>query len=186
MKESNENPSLSCDEIEGLLIQRHFDEIAKNQSHLVEKHLKSCDRCRSYQKILSNLQESMQISTEDRLTPDPVIRENVIRRMKTVKAQQLNIFESIWQSVKGVFEYRVPVYQALFAVTLIALMFLGVRQLNLSTDRETPSPQGVVQLQMPISTEVRVIDNLEIVKKQKIGRSVGEDITLTRFIVSTR
>ena len=185
MEKSNENPSLNCDQIEGLLIQRHFDQITQDQSLLVEEHLKCCDRCRSYQKILSCLQESMQIGTEDRLVPDPAIRENVIRRMKTVKAQQSGIFENIWQSVKGVFEYRVPVYQALFAVTLIALIFLGVRQLNFSTYQEAPSSQGVVQLQMPISTEVSVIDNLEIVKQQKIGRSVGEDINLTRFIVST-
>jgi len=184
MKRSNDNPNMNCDEIEALLIQRHFDEITRDQSLLVEKHLKLCDRCRSYQKTLLSLQNSMQIGPGEKLSPDPAVRENVIRRMKTVKAQRLSILESIWQSVKGVFEYRVPVYQALFAVTLIALIFLGVRQINLPTDREYPSPQGVVQLQVPISTEVSVIDNLEIVKQQKIGCSVSEDVTLTRFIVS--
>jgi hypothetical protein len=185
MKISNENPSLNCDATEVLLIQRHFDEITKDKSLLVEEHLKSCDRCRSYQRTLSILQESMQIGTEERLVPHPAIRENVIRRMKTVKVQQSGIFDNIWQSVKGVFAYRVPVYQALFTVALIALIFLGVRQINLPTEREISSPEGVIQLQTPISTEVSVIDNLEIVRQQKIGRSVGDDITLTRFIVSS-
>lgn len=185
MKKLNENPNMKCDEIEGLLIQRHFDQITKDQSLLVEKHLKSCDRCRSYQKILSGLQESMTIGTKDKLVPDPAIRENVIRRMKTAKAQPSGIFESTWQSVKGMFEYRIPVYQALFTVALITLIFLGVRQMNFSTNQETPSPKNVIHLQMPLPNEVSVIDNLEIVKQQKIGRSVSEDIALMRFIVST-
>jgi hypothetical protein len=185
MKKSNENLNMKCDEIEGLLIQRHFDQITKDQSLLVEKHLKSCDRCRNYQKILSGLQESMTIGTKDKLVPDPAIRENVIRRMKTVKTQPANIFENTWQSAKRMFEYRVPVYQALFTVALITLIYLGIRQMNFSTNQEVPSPQNVIHLQVPIPTELSVIDNLEIVKQQKIGRSVSEDITLTRFIVST-
>jgi len=185
MKRSNENPNMNCNEIEALLIQRHFDEITRDQSLLVEKHLKSCGGCRSYQKTLLSLQNSMQIGPGEKLGPDPAIRQNIIGRMKTVRPQEPGIFVRGWHYIRGVFQYRVPVYQALFGVALIVLIFLGVRQLNFTTDRKYPSPQGVVQLQVPISTEVSVIDNLEIVKQQKIGRSVSEAITLTRFIVST-
>jgi len=185
MKRSNENPNMNCDGIEALLIQRHFDEITRDQSLLVEKHLKLCDRCRSYQKTLLSLQKSMQIGRGEKLGPDPAIRQNIIGRMKTVRPQEPGIFARGWHYIRSVFQYRVAVYQALFGVALIVLIFLGVRQLNFTTDREYPSPQGVVQLQVPLSTEVSVIDNLEIVKQQKIGRSVSEAITLTRFIVST-
>ena len=185
MKKSNEHPHIACDQIEGLLTQRHFDEITQDQSLLIEEHLKSCDKCRSYQKTLSGLQTSMQTTAEAKLAPDPAIRQNVIRRMKTAKALEAGILARGWQYIRNGFQYRIPVYQALFGVVLIALIFVGIRQLPLSAHREVPTTQGVIRLQMPVSTEVSVIDNLEIVKQQKIGRNVGEDTTLTRFIVST-
>jgi hypothetical protein len=185
MKKSNENPSVNCDEIERLLIQRHFDEITQNQSLLVEEHLKSCDQCRSYQKILLSLQESMQIDAEDKLAPDPAIRQNIVQRMKTVKAQETGIFASGWHYIRSIFEYRIPVYQALFGVVLIALIFFAVKQYSSSTNQGPSEPRDLAHIETPLPAQMSVIDNLEIVKQQKIGRSVGEDITLTRFIVST-
>lgn len=185
MKNLNKTPHLDCDEIERLLINKNFGELTTDENLLVEDHLKSCGRCRSYQKTLLSLQNSMQMGPGEKLGPDPAIRQNIIGRMKTVRPQKPGIFVRGWHYIRVVFQYRVPVYQALFGVALIVLIFLGVRQLNFTTDRKYPSPQGVVQLQVPISTEVSVIDNLEIVKQQKIGRSVSEAITLTRFIVST-
>jgi hypothetical protein len=185
MKKSNEKPSVNCDKTEGLLIQKHFDKIRPDQSLSVEEHLKSCERCRSYQKTLSGLQTSMQIAAEDKLAPDPAIRQNIIRRIKTVRAEEAGILARGWQYIRSGFQYRIPVYQALFGAVLIALIFFGVRQLPFSPGQEGPAWQGVARLQMPVSTEMSVIDNLEIVRQQKIGRNVKEDSTLTRFIVST-
>ncbi|KPL01284.1 MAG: hypothetical protein AMJ91_00580 [candidate division Zixibacteria bacterium SM23_73_3] len=185
MKKSNENPSLNCDEIEGLLIQGHFDKITQDQSLLVEEHLESCDRCRSYQKTLSGLQNSMQIDVGDKLTPDTDIRETIIQRMKTVKAQETGIFRSTWQYIRNVFEYRIPVYQPLLGGVLVLLIFFAVRELSFAPDPKSSKLQTFTQVETPILSQMSVIDNLEIIEAQKIGRSVREDTTLTRFIVST-
>jgi anti-sigma factor RsiW len=185
MKKSNENPSLNCDDVEQLLIKRIFDELSQDENLLAEKHLKSCDRCRSYQKTLLNLQNSMRVGVGEKVTPDPVIRENIIRQMKALRPEKAGIRRTSWQYVRNVFEYRIPVYQVLSGLVLIALIFLGVKQLSFSPDQETTEPQSLARIEASLPAQMSVIDNLEIIEQQKIGRNVKEDTTLTRFIVTT-
>lgn len=185
MKKSNENPHTNCDDVERLLIHRVFDELTPEVNLSVEKHLKSCDRCRSYQKTLLNLQNSIQIRAEEKLVPDPAIRQNIIQRMKTLKPVESGIFAKGWHFIRSVFEYRIPVYQPLAGAVLIMLIFLAGRQLSFSPDQKTPEPHSLTQIETPTPAQMSVIDNLEILKQQKIGRNVKEDTTLTRFIVTT-
>ncbi|KPL03010.1 MAG: hypothetical protein AMJ73_07915 [candidate division Zixibacteria bacterium SM1_73] len=185
MKKSNENTSLNCDDVERLLIHRIFDGLTPEANLSVEKHLKSCDRCRSYQKTLLNLQDSMQISTEEKLVPDPAIRQNIIRQMKTLRPVETGIFAKGWLFIRSIFAYRVPVYQPLAGVVLIVLIFLAGRQLPLSPGQKTPEPLGLTQIETPTPAQMSVINNLRIIEQQKIGRNVKEDSTLTRFIVTT-
>jgi hypothetical protein len=185
MKKPNENTHINCDDIEQLLVNKIFDELTQDENLLVEEHLKSCDRCQSYQNALLNLQKSMEIGPEDELAPDPAIRENIIQRMKTLNPVETGIFTKGWQYVRNIFEYRVPVYQALSGLVLIALIYLTVGQLSFSPDRKSSEPQSLAQMETPTPTQMRVVDNLEIIDLQKIGQNVREDTTLTRFIVST-
>jgi hypothetical protein len=182
MKKSNEKPYINCDEIERLLIDRIFDELTQDESHLVREHLKSCDRCQGYQNTLVNLQNSMQISAEDKLTPNPAIRQNIMKRMKISKPAETGIFNISWHYIKNVFEYRIPVYQALFGVVLIALTFLAVKQISFSPHQKPSKLQSLAQIETSIPAQMSVIENLEIIEGQKIGRNVKEDTTLTRFI----
>ena len=184
MKESNENKSMKCDEIEFLLIKNNFDELTGQESLLVEEHLKSCDLCRSYQKTLSSLQDSMKVSTE-RLVPDPAIRERVIKRMQALKPEQAGIVVRGWHYVRDLLRHRIPVYQPLLGAALVLLIFVGTKQLSVPVEEKPPDVETPVRTQMVMPAQMSVMDNLEIVKAQKIGRSAGEDTTLARFIVSS-
>ncbi len=184
MRKSNENSRTNCDDIEGLLIQRHFDEITQNQSLSVEEHLKSCDRCGSFQNTLSNLQNLMQIGVADKLTPHPAIRENIVQRMRTAKLREARNRGSIWQYLRNIFQYRVPVYQVLFGMVLILLIFVAPRQFPLSSDQKAPKKRRLTQTEVPILSQLSVMNNLEIVEAQRIGQNIKEDTTLTRFIVT--
>jgi len=185
MKKSNETPHIDCDDIPRLLIDKIFDGLVQEENLLVEKHLKSCERCRSYRKTLLGLQNSMQIGAEEKLVPHPAIRQRIIQRMKVQRPERIGIFARGWCYIRNIFEYRIPVYQALSGVILIALIFFAVRQFPSSTDQKPPELQSVAQMETPIPSQMTVIDNLEIIKGQKIGQNVKEDTTLTRFIVST-
>ena len=185
MKKSNESSNMNCDYIQRLLVNKIFDELTPDENLLVEEHLKSCDHCRSYQITLLNLKDSMQIGSGEKLAPNPAIRENIVQRMKILQPQETGILRSTWQYVRSVFEYRVPVYQTLSGLALIALIFLATKQISFSPDRRPPEPRSLIRLEMPAPTQMSVVDNLDIIDQQKIGRSAREDTALTRFIVST-
>ena len=184
MEKRNENSSMKCDEIEFLLIKRNFDELTVNESLLVEEHLENCDSCRSYQKTLSNLQDSMKINAE-RLVPDPVIRERVIKRMEALRPEQAGNAARSWHYARDLLKHRIPVYQPLLGAALILLVFLGTKQLSVPVDERPADIQAPVRTEVMIPAQMSVMDNLGIVKAQKIGRSAGEDTTLARFIVSS-
>ncbi|MGB2768107.1 MAG: hypothetical protein WBC88_00070 [Candidatus Zixiibacteriota bacterium] len=184
MKKSNENKNMKCHEIEFLLIKKNFDELTSQESLLVEGHLESCDSCRSYQKTLSNLQDSMKVKTE-KLAPDPAIRESIIQRMEALKPERAGIAARGWHHIRDLLQHRIPVYQPLLGAVLVLLIFVGAKQLSLPTEEKPPDVQSLVQTEIVMPAQMSVIDNLEIIKTQKIGRSAGEDTTLARFIVSS-
>jgi hypothetical protein len=185
MKESNNAPLVNCDGIEQLLIKKSLEELSDEENWLIQEHLRSCDRCRSYQSALLKLKDSMQISAEDKLAPDLSIRETVIKRMKSLKPQEVGFLGRAYQSVMHIFEYRIPVYQALSGAVLIVLIFLAVKQFSFTAEQKTTGLHNVAQVETSIPAQMRVMDDLSILKRQKIGQNVKDDTTLTRFIVTT-
>lgn len=184
MENPNENKKMKCDEIEFLLIKRNFDELTMKESLLVEEHLEDCDSCRSYQKTLSNLQDSMKINAE-RLAPDPAIRENIVQRMEALRPRQAGILNRGLHYFRDLLQHRIPVYQPLLGAVLVVLIFAGAKQLISPAVEEPAGFQTPAPTEMVMPAQMSVMDNLGIVKAQKIGRSAGEDTTLARFIVSS-
>jgi len=185
MKESNNEPLIDCDGIEQLLIKKSLEELTDQENRLIQKHLRSCDVCRSYQSALLKLKDSMQISAEDKLAPDPSIRETVIKRMRSLKPQEAGFLGRAYQSVTHIFEYRIPVYQALSGAVLVVLIFLAVKQFSFTPEQKTTGLHKVAQVETSIPAQMRVMDDLGIIDQQKIGQNVKDDTTLTRFIVTT-
>ncbi len=185
MKESNETPFLNCDDIEELLIKRKIDGLSGEESQMLREHLSSCDRCRGFENTLLNLQDSMQFGTREELVPDPAIRENVIQRMRVLKPKETGILGKIYQAVKSLLQYRIPVYQALPVVILILLLSLAVKQFPSGTRHEPAGLRSVAKTESVVPAQLRVIDDLGIIDQQKIGQSLEEDTTLAQFIVGT-
>ena len=184
MKKSNENTRMNCDAIEFLLIKKNFDELTRQESVLVEEHLKSCDSCRSYQKTLSSLQESMKVGT-NKLVPDPAIRENIIQRMKALRPERAGIAVRTWHHLRDLLQHRIPVYQPILGAVLVLLIFVGAKQLTSPAVEKPAVDQSLLRTEAVMPAQMNVMGNLDIVKAQKIGQSAGEDTTLARFIVTT-
>jgi predicted anti-sigma-YlaC factor YlaD len=185
MKKSNESPHTNCDEIEWLLVSKILDGITPDQNIKLEEHLKSCERCRSYQETLIVLQHTMQSGSVEKLEPDPAIKENIIKRMKAGKQREAGVLTRIWLSTKAMFDYRIPAYQAVFGLILVALVYFAVERTPSIPEQEAPISHSLTRMEVPPPAEMSVLDNLSVIDQQKIGRNVGEDTTLTRFIVST-
>ena len=184
MKESNDQPIASCDDVELLLSKRLVDELTEDENHLVREHMKVCSRCRSYESILLNLQDSMQIKAEEKLAPHPAIRKHLAQRMKNLKPQKAGILRRTYHSFIHLFEYRIPVYQVLSGAVLMVLLFFGVRHFHFTGGQEPVGLQSIVQMEISAPAQLRIIDNLDFIGKQKIGQNVKEDSTLTQFIVT--
>jgi hypothetical protein len=185
MKRSNESPHTDCDEMEWLLVCKILDGITPNQNIKLKEHLKSCERCRSYQETLSGLQHTMKAGAEEKLQPDPAIKENIIKRMKAAKRKEAGVLTRIWQSTKAMFDYRIPAYQAVLGLILVALVYFAVERSPSIPEQEIPISHSLTRMEVPPPAEISVIDNLSVIDHQKIGRTLGEDTTLTRFIVAT-
>jgi anti-sigma factor RsiW len=185
MKESNETPFLNCDDIEQLLIKRNIDGLSEEESQMLQEHLRSCDRCRSFENTLLSLQDSMQFGTREKLAPDPAIRENVIQRMRDLKPQETRVLGKAYKAIKSLLQYRIPVYQALPVVILILLLSLAVEQFPSSTRHEPAGLSSIAKTESPVPAQLRVIEDLGIIDQQKIGQSLKEDTTLAQFIVGT-
>ncbi|MGB7062983.1 MAG: hypothetical protein WBF13_11610 [Candidatus Zixiibacteriota bacterium] len=166
------------------MIKKNFDELTQQEGLLLEEHLKSCDLCRSYEKTLSHLQDSMRVGAE-KLAPDPAIRENIIQRMEALRPEQAGALVRGWHYVRDLLRHRIPVYQPLLGAVLVLLIFVGAKRLTLPAEKKPPDVQSLARTEIVMPTQMGVIDNLEIIKTQKIGRSAGEDTTLARFIVSS-
>jgi hypothetical protein len=106
--------------------------------------------------------------------------------MKIRRAKDTRIFKTTWQYIRAILGYRIPVYQALFSVALILVISLGVKQLPVPTEKKSPEQIGFAQMDESVSSQLNVIESLEIIDKQKIGRTAQEDSSLTQFIVTTR
>jgi hypothetical protein len=184
MKESNNSPDVNCDSIEHLLIKKSIDELTDEEKGLIQEHLRLCERCRNYQSALLGLKESMRISAEKKLAPHPSIRETVIERMKSLRPQEAGFLGRAFQSVIHIFEYRIPVYQALSGAVLVVLILVAMKQFSFTTERKTTGLHSLTQIETSITAQMRVIDDLSILKQQKIGQNVKDDTTLTRFIVT--
>jgi hypothetical protein len=184
MKESNDQPITSCEDVELLLNKHLVDELTDEEKQVVDMHLKSCSRCLSYERILLSLQESMQIKSEEQLAPRPEIRQHIVQRMKELKPQEAGVLQKTYHFFIRLFEYRIPVYQSLTGMILIFLLFMGLKHFPFTFGQKPEKIQIITQMDTSIPTQLKVLDNLEILGRQKIGQNVKEDSTLTQFIVT--
>ncbi len=184
MKEPNDQSITGCDDVELLLSKRLVDKLTGDENRLVDEHLKSCSRCLSYERILLSLQDSMQIKAEEKFTPRADIRQHLVLRMKDSRPQEAGILRRTYHSFVHLFEYRIPVYQILTGVILILLLFLGVKHFPFNAERKPERLQIITRIDTSVPAPLRVIDNLDIIGKQKIGQNVKEDSTLVQFIVT--
>lgn len=186
MKKTNENSQPTCDQIEMLLVSRTYDQLTDDENRQVEEHLATCERCRRYLNAISRLSSAVRMEEEETLIPHPSIRDNIVQRMKQLKREEMGVWDRILRSIRTAFTYRIPAYQAVVGIALMVLMSLTLRNLPSSALQEPSEERPLVRLAMPESSEMEIVDDLGVLKQQKIGRNVTEDTTLMRFVVSTR
>lgn len=184
MKDSNQNHTIKCEDIQDLLIKENIENLSIEETSLLKIHIKTCKYCQKYQQDLAYFQKSIPISQTSPLKPDPAIRRLVLKRLLKRKPDQQGILNLVWQWISKILEYRIPVYQGLIGVVCGLLIFIMIRNFFILNQHE--SKRTIYRLQTADTTvyQINVIKNLQIIEHQKIGRSIGEDSLLTRFVVT--
>lgn len=184
MKDLNKNQKTRCDAVEELLIKQNFEKLSEDENNLLQNHLKTCNGCQKYQLQLANLRSSLVVSEQSSLQPDPLIRQSLINRVKALKPQDHRFFDSLWQRLLNILEYRIPVYQGLIGLACSILIFVMIHYFSLSSYHEVEIPRYQNMMADTTFYQINVIKNLQIIGQQKIGKNVREDSLLTRFIVT--
>ena len=171
---------IKCSDIENLLIKKNMDQITKAEKILLQQHLNSCQNCRNFASVVIKLLSSMRVDERSELLPDPAIRQNIQKYMKTEKARTLVDF---WRSIRCVLEYRITVYQGVLGIAVSVVLFLAVQ--NLSFNNSKPAEHQVEDKMEELAwDQFNVINDLQVIDQQKIGFNVAEDTILTQFIVT--
>lgn len=185
MKKLSKVPNIKCEEIEELLIRQNFEQLIEEEIYILQGHLKNCNRCQRYQEQLAMLNNSIIINRNSPLTPNPVIRQNIIKWMKPLKPKKQGVLNRIWQHVCDFLDYRIPVYQGLIGIVCSLLIFITISYFSFSNQNKTTSQKQSLIREEITFDQINVIKNLQIIEEQKIGKNVSEDTVLTQFIVSS-
>ncbi len=96
------------------------------------------------------------------------------------RESKLNV---IWERIRRVFEYRIPVYQGVLGAAALVVLFFFIQNIK-SELIYTESQNLRFTPETGQFTNVQVIHDLKIIDDQKIGRSVSEDTLLTKYVFS--
>jgi hypothetical protein len=175
---SKQKTILSCEEVENTLIRQNIENISETEQQLVENHLLTCQVCKKYEYILLKLKNTLAVVHQDTLMPDPRIKKNISKRIST----HSNVLDNIWQFVLDIFEYRIPVYQALGAMTAITFLLIAYNAIGTPTNRNIDVLGNSILLKGVVENINYRLDSLQLIERQRIGVSVSEDSILTQFI----
>jgi predicted anti-sigma-YlaC factor YlaD len=172
-----------CKPIRDLLTRRISEKLTEAENSQLQSHLASCQECRAFQDILLKMQDAVKIEDRPGLVPNPAIRENVLRRMRPQKHRRKITMHNFIKAAKRALEFRIPVYQAVLSALVIFVLAFALRHLSPTVGQHVNlSPAALPNESVVDGTPV--LDNLNIIKQQKIGTNMQEDSVLTRFVVS--
>jgi hypothetical protein len=185
MKKSNKNSNISCAEIERLLIKKNIEGLTDSEQLLLNEHLKYCGRCIQFQRALVNIKGSMEIKTDNGLLPYHAVRQNLIKRMESIKKEKQSMLNTFLQPVRNILEYRIPVYQAAIGIAVVLLISIVNIKMPFSSQKKPLNLQDAFAIEDSISYQYNFINKLQIIDSQKIGINVKEDTMFTKYIVTS-
>ncbi len=182
MKRTSEIQRHPCISVRDLLIKAQYQALPSSDKKLVSGHLKNCTDCRNFQATLIRMTESFDISRRKDLQLDPHIRYHLLERMETRFPRSLSSVSRFREKLKMIFEYRIPVYQALIVFILVLAA--------VTLFQPSPPPADVYQLPQvtALYPDSAAFENQNVFIHRgldagdKLGRTLKEDSVLTRYI----
>ena len=170
-----------CKQIEELILKQSSESLSKQESNWVETHLSNCVSCRAFSISAKKIAKAMVVEPEASLHPDPAIRENIIRRMEVKSENKQNVLYDIFDTLRNILSYRIPLYQAALAIVIIFITLFGFDFSNLWKDGNRIESVNSQEIIYPANDQFMETNHPEL-SQQKVGINVREDSILARFI----
>jgi len=184
MSMTDKKNGLACAAAQDLLIKKDFEPLAKDEAFALAGHLQQCGHCAAFQNNLASLHDLIHAAAPENLAPDPAIREHVRSKIKP-QPQTAAGLSKIWHSVLEVLNVKIPVYQAVLGMAVVAVMLLALDKLNARGDGEIAKRARMTKNENQILAPSTVMNHIAEIDSQKIGRTVADDSLLMKFIVTT-
>ena len=176
----NINIRPTCQEIEDMLIKNNIEDLTQIEQELIERHISYCSECKKYSQVLININQAFVSTPRDDSMPLAAIRKNALTKI----AGNRGTFSAFWYSLLSLFEYRIPVYQALVMILVALVLLIGFDYANSEQNSLSMIWSDSHQLEGMISDTNYVLDSLQMLERQRIGKNVLEDSILTQFITT--
>ncbi|MBN1348980.1 zf-HC2 domain-containing protein [candidate division KSB1 bacterium] len=179
----NECKNMTCNEIQHVLIQGESNRLTPDELRLVEVHLAKCPDCKQFESFLLQMQGAIKIQANDAPVPEPENRRRLLGLLAFRQRRKPVITARLWQTIRAVIEYRIPVYQILLAATCIWFLIWAINISAAFFDSINGRSPGFARIERVDTGDIYVIEELSILEHQKIGRNAREDSTLTSLLV---
>jgi len=157
-----------------------LSEIEKDE---IDNHLRICDRCTKYTEFQMRLVKNLNTLPDNELIPDPDIKANLSQKIASKKKRVLPAH--FYQRLRTLVDYRIPVYQAALAVFFAFIVYFGINALSQSQIHYSNVSQEMISFSDSSAINLNIIENLNSIRNQNIGRNVAGDSILANFIVSS-
>jgi hypothetical protein len=183
MKRRKKISENTCALFEEFLIKKDLNMLGDADLEILKEHLKECTNCIHYDQSLNIIKSQIKVKPDFKLIPNPQIKHNLIQYFKNSYESKKAGRLGLWEDIKKLCSYRIPVYQAAIGAILVIIFVFSFREFSLSTKyNQTISGQSQILLDTLFNKQLNVIDDIRILDQQKIGRTVIEDSVLTSLI----
>jgi hypothetical protein len=184
MDKKDKSQNDNCSIFQERIFELFNDGISVNRDLSENNHINNCLKCQNYLENLHILKNHMQKSPSKELKPNPRIIKNIIAHKNIKKDFRKIRPNSIWGSIRTIFEYRIPVYQALSGAVVALMLFMYISSNLISPDNRATNIEYSGNQNDITSSELYVLDTLNLTKPER-GQNAKEDSVLISFLVPT-
>jgi hypothetical protein len=184
MNKEDKSQDDNCTNYQEKIFELFDKNLSVNSDSTLSDHIKNCQNCQIYLQNLDILKNRMSDSPSKSLKPDSRIQQNIIAYNNIKKGLQSTKPNPFWDSIRDIFEYRVPVYQALSGVVVVFMLFLYISNSIVSPGKRTTMSEYSGEQKDITSSELYVLDTLSLNKPER-GQNAKEDSVLISFLVPT-
>jgi len=185
MASFNKESKITCSNIESLLIKGKLEEITNIEQKMIRNHIEVCEKCRNYESVLINISDTMKIDKRSTIKSSPAIKKNILHKMKSIYNNEYKSYKTNWNKLWSVFEYRIPIYQALSIMVVVFLVLFGLNYINVTNIDKSTQRNVLKHSEKLSSSYADTSDSLQRFNDQNIGRNIQEDSLLIRFVVTS-